>query len=92
MVLLILENKAGVRSSLVQMLRKHHEVLTCEDVNDAVAILAGRSIDVVVTEHGMPEFEGVDLVRKGREISPATSFFCWLLTNPSTKRTCLNGC
>jgi DNA-binding NtrC family response regulator len=42
----------------------------CGDSREAVNILAGRAIDIVITDLMMPHFDGIEILRKAKENNP----------------------
>ncbi len=74
MVILIVDDEAGVRNSLHQAFKKKHEVLQTGDPREALKELESTSIDVVITDFMMPNMTGIELIKKGKELSPSTSF------------------
>ncbi len=51
------------------MLKKHHEVLLCDDAASALILLSNRTIDFVIAE----PLESLEFIRKAQEVSPKTS-------------------
>jgi two-component system NtrC family response regulator len=49
------------------------DVVTCEKGSDALAVLREARIDVLLTDLRMAEMDGLTVLQKTREISPATS-------------------
>jgi two-component system, NtrC family, response regulator PilR len=74
MRILIAEDSEGIRNSLQELLKDKHEVLLAEDGAVALKILERTSIDVVITDNLMPNVSGLDLIRKGKVLSPSTGF------------------
>src|SRR3989442_15856161 len=50
-----------------------YEVLTCERAEDALPLLAEGRVDLLLTDLRMAEMDGMALLGRGREKSPATS-------------------
>lgn len=74
MVIVIVDDDTGVRGSLDLLLKTDHEVICCDSAQAALGILEKRSVDLVITDNQMPGMTGLDLLRKGKELSPTTSF------------------
>jgi len=66
--ILVVDDEASARSGLEKLLRQEgYTVDTAENGASALAIVAERPPDVVVTDLKMPEMDGIELVRKLRE-------------------------
>lgn len=74
MLILIADDEAGVRQTLQEFFRGKHEVYLCEDGRSALQVLEKKAFDLVLTDQNMPGLNGLDLIRQGLQISPATSF------------------
>ncbi len=48
-----------------------HEVITAATASEALAVLAARPIDVLVSDFELPEMGGGELARRLREMQPA---------------------
>ena len=69
--LLIVDDDATVRESLGEALSEAgYDVRTAEDAARALAALATRAPDVVLTDVRMPGLDGLELLRLLRERSP----------------------
>ncbi len=60
--LLIVDDEAIVRESLVDSMRDGHEVAAAESAEEALELLAERDFDVVITDVRLPGMNGVELV------------------------------
>lgn len=60
---------AGLRRSLRQ---ENYEVLTAEGSAEALAILQKSTVDLIVTDEGMPGMTGTELLARVRELHPDT--------------------
>ena len=74
MLILIADAETGVRNSLAEFLKSDHEVILCEDGAQALAQLEKTSVDLVITDHSMPKLQGLELIKRGKVISPSTAF------------------
>ena len=74
MQILIVDDELHIRNSLSAVLNAGHDVMTCEDGMVALKILEKKSIDLVITDNQMPHLTGIELIKKGKEISPDTAF------------------
>lgn len=64
---LLVDDEAGIRSTLGSFLeRSGHRVLLASDGVEALDLLAGHPIDIVVTDVLMPRMDGRELVRRVR--------------------------
>jgi two-component system response regulator AtoC len=62
---LVVEDEAYVRASLVEMLAERgYEVVQAESVDEAMARLARSRVDVVLTDFRMPGADGLEMVRR----------------------------
>lgn len=74
MVILIAEDEPSIRRALELLLKSEHDVICCEDGAQALLELSRTSIDLVITDFQMPMVSGLELIKRGKEISPATAF------------------
>lgn len=71
-VILLVEDDALIRMDTSEILRDlGHEVIEAEYGPDAVAVLTERSIDVLVTDVGLPGMSGIELADRARHLQPA---------------------
>src|SRR5262245_8458445 len=71
---LVVDDEKNYRWTLGELLREERfEVESCETGTDALAVLEGGKIDVLLTDLRMTEMDGLALLQKAREVSPATS-------------------
>ena len=71
--ILVVEDDAIVRMLIVDVLEElEFAVLEAEDGNTALVFLedAGRSIDLMMTDMGLPGMDGKELAAKARELRP----------------------
>lgn len=74
MILLIADDEPSVRSNLETLFSKEHQCLICADGLEALAQLKKTCVDLVITDQQMPGLTGLEVIRKGKEISPSTAF------------------
>ena len=68
MNLLIVEDELAQRQILeAELVKLGHEVTAVETGAEAVARLEGGSFDVVVTDLRLPDFDGIEVIRRARE-------------------------
>jgi two-component system KDP operon response regulator KdpE len=65
-VLVIDDDKALLRALRVALSAKGHEVLTATTGEEGLSVLALRAPDVVVLDLGLPDLDGLDVVRRAR--------------------------
>lgn len=71
--ILIVDDEVLVRNFLAETIRrKHIEVMTAENGQKAISILKETAFDMVITDMKMPDFTGIDILRKVKELSPST--------------------
>jgi putative two-component system response regulator len=70
---LVVDDESVIRDTMRQFLeREGHEVTCAEDAVAAEALIRETSVDVLVSDILMPRVSGVELMKRCREISPAT--------------------
>jgi len=63
--LLVIEDHEPTMMVLVRLLRHYgHDVLTAENVERALAVAAAHSFDLVISDLGLPDGDGIDLMRQ----------------------------
>ena len=63
--LLVIEDHEPTMMVLVRLLRRYgHEVFTAENVERALAVAATHSFDLVISDLGLPDGNGIDLMRQ----------------------------
>ena len=70
---LVIDDEMGPRESLRMLLKTEYEVITADNVEAGVKALRETSPDVVVSDIRMPGVNGIDGLRKIREIDPHVS-------------------
>ena len=69
-VILVVEDDAPVRNLMVTTLKTHdYRFLTAEDGAEAVMMASSHNPDVVFLDLGLPDMDGIDVIRKIREWS-----------------------
>ena len=74
MVILIVEDNAAIRQGLQALLKAEHDVIACADGEEALSQIENSSIDLVITDYQMPKVDGLELIKRGKAISPLTAF------------------
>jgi two-component system chemotaxis response regulator CheY len=65
--IITVDDAATMRRLIAYTLRgAGHEVLEAEDGEDALRLLGGQGIDLVITDINMPKMDGIELVRQLR--------------------------
>jgi two-component system NtrC family response regulator len=71
---LVVDDEKNYRWMLEELLRgEGYDVLTCEKGADALVLLGETKVDVVLTDLRMAEMDGMTVLDKTRELSPATA-------------------
>ncbi|MDP3937658.1 MAG: sigma-54 dependent transcriptional regulator [Deltaproteobacteria bacterium] len=72
--ILVVDDELSMREFLEIMLKKAgYDVETVEDPNEAILRVDSENYDLVITDVLMPRMDGVELLRKIKEISPETT-------------------
>ncbi|MCP4178585.1 MAG: response regulator [bacterium] len=70
---LCVDDEPVILNSLKRLLRKeNYDILTAKSGKEALTLLEEHSIDLVISDHRMPEMTGVDLLKKVKELYPGT--------------------
>lgn len=70
--ILVIEDDAQLRQMLAIALGKAgHEVVECADGRKGIAAHEKQAVDLVVTDLIMAEMEGIETIRRLRQLSPA---------------------
>src|SRR5260221_8714609 len=70
--ILIADDDHAVRQALAEMLQKpDYTVLTASDGYEALGLLPGRRVDLLVTDVRMPGMSGFELARRAKAARPA---------------------
>jgi len=70
-LLLVDDNKLGLSARKVVLEELGYEVHTVLDAEDALALAACHSFDLVITDYKMPRMCGTEFIRRLREFRPA---------------------
>jgi signal transduction histidine kinase/ActR/RegA family two-component response regulator len=66
--ILLVEDHKDTRTSMERLLRKYnHEVRTAESARQALEIAAGATFDLVISDLGLPDLSGLELMRQLRD-------------------------
>nr|WP_283771522.1 PAS domain S-box protein [Chelatococcus sp. YT9] len=69
LLIVVCEDEALIRISLVDMLEElGHRVLEAENASTALALLAANDADVLMTDVGLPDMNGIALVEEARKM------------------------
>jgi DNA-binding NtrC family response regulator len=72
--ILIVDDEASVRSALRRTLRKEpYRVSLAESAAEALQIMRDDHVDLLITDHLMPQMTGLDLLRRVRLLFPDTA-------------------
>ena len=70
--LLLIDDEERILRSLRMLFFTGYTVHTTTDPQEALRILREQRVHVIVSDQRMPEMQGSDLLRRAREVSPAT--------------------
>jgi DNA-binding NtrC family response regulator len=71
--LLVADDEAAIRESLSEVLREEgFDVIEATDGLEAIAALQGRDFDLVIADLRMPGADGLEVLRRTRELAPQT--------------------
>ena len=71
--ILCVDDEQNVLSALRRLLRREkYTVLTASSGKDGLELLRKRPIDLIVSDHRMPEMTGVQFLQEAKKISPST--------------------
>src|SRR3954469_18985129 len=71
MNILIVEDHQDTRRVLSNLLgRADHEVLSASGVTEALQLLANMRVNVLLSDLGLPDGDGLDLVAKAKALQP----------------------
>ncbi|MEW6673184.1 MAG: sigma-54 dependent transcriptional regulator [Thermodesulfobacteriota bacterium] len=68
--ILVVDDERGVRESFNMVLKDHYQVLMAQNGSEAVDIFSKNHIDLVLLDIRLPDVDGVDLLRRLKEIDP----------------------
>jgi CheY-like chemotaxis protein len=71
--LLLVDDEPNILSALHRLLRRDgYTILTSDDPEKALAILANQTVDVILSDQRMPGMTGVEFLRRVRQTHPDT--------------------
>ena len=71
MNILLVEDHKDTRRVLSSLLgRSGHEILAASGVTDALQLLANMRVNVLLSDLGLPDGDGLDLVAKAKKLQP----------------------
>jgi diguanylate cyclase (GGDEF)-like protein/PAS domain S-box-containing protein len=71
--LLLVDDEPNILNALKRLLRRDgYRVLTAGSGAEALELLAANSVQVIVSDHRMPEMSGVELLSRARDLYPHT--------------------
>jgi anti-sigma regulatory factor (Ser/Thr protein kinase) len=82
--ILIVDDERAIQTMLADYLAKSYEVLCAGSGAEALALLAGRRVDLIISDIGMPGMDGITLLQAVRERHPGTKYA--LLTGNNVDR------
>lgn len=66
---LVVDDSTSIRQLVSSTIKDAgYEVLVAENGNDALGKIAGKRIDMVITDLNMPDMDGIELIRKLRSM------------------------
>ena len=71
--ILIVDDERNTREGLGRYLKRRHNVLLAEDGPTALELLKANAIDVVLSDIRMPGMDGIELLRRIRELHPGVA-------------------
>ena len=69
---LFVDDEQRVLNSMRALFRREYEVFTTTRGSEAIELLGKHTIDVIVADQRMPEMTGVEVLGKGKQVSPNT--------------------
>ena len=71
--LLLVDDEPNILTALQRLLRRDgYTLLASDDPHQALDILAGQRVDVILSDQRMPGMSGVEFLRRAKEIRPET--------------------
>jgi len=64
--ILIVEDQEGPRKALMMILSSFYRIYTAETASAGLKIIVDRPIDLVIMDVGLPDYSGVELLRRVR--------------------------
>ena len=73
--ILLVDDEPSILAPYAEALRgEGHRVITAEDGLSALALLAGRTFDVIISDIRLPKVNGLEIFKRARAQSPDTKF------------------
>jgi DNA-binding NtrC family response regulator len=73
--ILFVSDKDQERGTIKRLLEDEgYDIQTASSVAEAIDILGESTFDLVITEHKMAEMDGIELLKRKKEIAPKTPF------------------
>jgi response regulator RpfG family c-di-GMP phosphodiesterase len=70
--LLVVDDEAHILSALRRTLRREgYEILTAESAEEALRLLAARSVDLILSDHKLPGATGLQLLEQAARSRPS---------------------
>lgn len=75
-MIVIIDDDEGVRTSLSYYLKScATEIKNFADGNSALKFSENNKVDLIITDILMPDMDGIEIIRKIKEISPTTIIY-----------------
>jgi len=88
--ILVVDDERAIRDLLAEALREAgHEVLTAAGGKEAFEIVSGENVQIAICDIRMPEMDGLELLRRIRDVSPDTVVI--LITAYASVETAVNA-
>jgi len=88
--ILVVDDERAIRDLLAEALREAgHEVLTAAGGKEADEIVSGENVQIAICDIRMPEMDGLELLRRIRDVSPETVVI--LITAYASVETAVNA-
>jgi CheY-like chemotaxis protein len=72
--ILIVDDERGIREMLAEYLATSYDVICAPNGAEALALLAGRPVDLVISDITMPGMDGIELLRTVRKRHPRIKY------------------
>src|SRR5918911_4071564 len=70
--ILVADDDAGIRDVLHELLCERHDCETARSAEEALALMAERAFQLIVSDIAMGGMSGLELVARAREVAPET--------------------
>ncbi len=70
--ILFIDDEERILRSMKALFKRQYTVFTTTDPAEALDILKGQDIDVIVSDQRMPEVTGIELLKQVKQLSPRT--------------------